>query len=216
MWAISFAEEPTGRGSSAKLRTARFAAPTAIDAELSRSGNRAVFRCTRCRETKPRNAFYPRSGRVREVHEWCRACFREYRVAYYSARRASELRRVRANRDRLVREWRERRLAYLRQHPCVDCGEADPVVLEFDHMSDKLGDIAVLARKWRWSAIEREIAKCEIRCANCHRRKTARERGYYLWRVQKSGRPRQDSNLQLLGPQPSALSIELRGQTSGL
>lgn len=64
--------------------------------------------------------------------------------------------------------------AYKSEHPCVDCGEADPIVLDFDHIGDdKLGNIAdLVARAVGWDRILAEIAKCEVRCANCHRRVT--------------------------------------------
>jgi hypothetical protein len=69
---------------------------------------------------------------------------------------------------------------YLTEHPCVDCGESDPVVLEFDHKATEVKRLAVaqmVERRYAWEAIAAEIAKCDVRCANCHRRKTSRQRG---------------------------------------
>lgn len=67
---------------------------------------------------------------------------------------------------------------YLSEHPCVDCGESDPVVLEFDHLYDKSANVSDM-QVVSLSRLAAEIAKCEVRCANCHRRKTAHELNYY-------------------------------------
>lgn len=66
---------------------------------------------------------------------------------------------------------------------CIDCGEKDIIVLEFDHIdrSTKKYTIAVMRNAAGIVSIRDEIKKCEIRCANCHRRKTARENG--SWRL---------------------------------
>lgn len=65
---------------------------------------------------------------------------------------------------------------YLLQHPCVDCGETDLRVLEFDHRGDvpkRLGvGRLVSGGTWGLEAVIREIAKCDVRCANCHRKRT--------------------------------------------
>lgn len=71
---------------------------------------------------------------------------------------------------------------YLRDKSCVDCGESDSVVLEFDHIdpTQKVIGIANTVRdKWSIEKITSEMGKCEIRCANCHRRKTAKQLKYY-------------------------------------
>lgn len=74
-----------------------------------------------------------------------------------------------------------RMVTYLQEHPCRDCGETDPVVLDFDHLpgQEKRFEIAraVNASTRAWSTIRVEIAKCEVVCANCHRRRTARRAG---------------------------------------
>ncbi len=66
--------------------------------------------------------------------------------------------------------------AYLAEHPCVDCGEADIVVLEFDHVrGTKKRALSVLVKHASsLDVLRAEIAKCDVRCANCHRRQTAR------------------------------------------
>ena len=72
-------------------------------------------------------------------------------------------------------------IEYLSTHPGVDCEETDPVVLEFDHVrGEKTKDIATLVRNGvTVSRFQEESSLCEVRCSNCHRRKTAKERGYY-------------------------------------
>jgi len=67
---------------------------------------------------------------------------------------------------------------YLSNHPCVDCGESDPVVLEFDHIAGiKRGNVATMGNQgFCIKSLEKEIEKCEVRCANCHRRRHYKER----------------------------------------
>src|SRR5713101_3507910 len=73
--------------------------------------------------------------------------------------------------QRISEDNRTKLFAYLSQHPCVDCGETDAHVLEFDHVKGKKSNniSKMVMDGYSWSTIETEIAKCEVRCANCHR-----------------------------------------------
>ena len=69
-------------------------------------------------------------------------------------------------------------IEYFRENPCRDCGETDPVVLEFDHLYGKAFNISKGLRDRNWQSVLAEIAKCDVVCSNCHRRRTARRGGY--------------------------------------
>ena len=63
----------------------------------------------------------------------------------------------------------------LEEFPCIDCGEQDICVLEFDHIGPKQAPVMRLAMTG--SSLKRlanEVAQCEIRCANCHRRRNCK------------------------------------------
>jgi hypothetical protein len=65
------------------------------------------------------------------------------------------------------------------EHPCTDCGESDPVVLEFDHLDagTKSFNIGQALPHRNWESILEEIEKCEVVCRNCHRRRESRRSG---------------------------------------
>jgi 5-methylcytosine-specific restriction endonuclease McrA len=87
--------------------------------------------------------------------------------------------RIKGTRSRLARRHRNRMYLYnyLREHPCGLCGEADPVVLDFDHLRDKRREVTILAILSGRANLVAEIAKCRVLCANCHRRQTAERAG---------------------------------------
>lgn len=76
-------------------------------------------------------------------------------------------------------------IEYLDGRGCVECGENDLRVLDFDHVRGKKeGNISVMVGYGvSWERIGAELAKCEIRCANCHRKSTAAQFGWWQTRA---------------------------------
>ena len=76
---------------------------------------------------------------------------------------------------------REERLEFLRayklEHGCIDCGYAENAdALEFDHVRGvKVTTVTSLAGA-SWDRLLEEVAKCDVRCANCHAIATAERR----------------------------------------
>lgn len=141
-----------------------------------------MYTCGKCEETKPVEAFA--KGRKGEPYRWCRVCRAEYDRARYTNPDGREKARVTAKRISDTQRNRMYVFTYLLAHPCVDCGATNPVTLQFDHQRDKSIDVANMLNH-SIARVQREIAKCEVRCGNCHIRKTAKELGHYAWLDEK-------------------------------
>lgn len=130
-------------------------------------------RCGKCKLEKETSRFY-RCKTSKDGLQWmCKAC----NSNRYAENPAPFLRWNKRRQD----VFRQNLLAWLQEHPCVDCGEKDPVVLQFDHVrGEKMFEIARgLNRNYPWSRVFEEIQKCDVRCANCHVRKTAKTFGWF-------------------------------------
>lgn len=135
-------------------------------------------KCNRCGNVKESKEFRKKKSNVDGLQNWCKTCVDEYQKEY----------RHHPSSNYNKNYWKQKRkeirakvFRYLLEHPCVDCGEKDPIVLEFDHVrGDKEYNISsMISGVFAWERIEQEIEKCDVRCANCHRRKTAKQFGYY-------------------------------------
>jgi hypothetical protein len=100
------------------------------------------------------------------------------RRQYYEANKEALRKRKLISNKELANTVKTWLLEYLKEHPCVDCGETNPIVLEFDHVRDKEFSIGNAVRR-RVSLVRviAEVEKCKVRCANCHRAKTYRDAG---------------------------------------
>lgn len=157
--------------------------------------------CRKCNEEKPLAAFKT-TKKLGQPKKICITCERhranenhkKWRTVNPEQKKQMGVRWVKSNHDKYLEYCRasnkkaRRRKAkavfeYLAKHPCVDCGESDLRVLDFDHVSGEklLAVRTMLSRSWRIDLIFDEIAKCEVRCANCHRKVTVARGNLLSW-----------------------------------
>lgn len=130
-------------------------------------------RCTSCGKKKALSKFNFKIKDRGIINSHCKVCSRKYVREHYIKNREYYLRKAKRRNKMVWLKVRKMIWEYLLEHPCVDCGEKDPTVLEFDHLRDKKKNISSLTNDVTLKRVLEEIAKCEVRCANCHRRKTA-------------------------------------------
>ena len=156
-------------------------------------------KCSKCNLVKSVDNFFkknfiPKNGMPRPEGYYTAACKQcrakisadKWKDASFREKKIKQMRqRYNTNKKYILERQKEKRIervkyivSYLKDHPCVDCGETDHLVLQFDHTdkSKKIYNISsMIGKAMKIETINNEINKCIVRCANCHQRRTAEQ-----------------------------------------
>lgn len=129
--------------------------------------------CTKCKQHKDESDFHKASRRKDGLQTACKECKLKHNRAYYKRNKKRMSEQIQTAKKQRITDNRQKLLEYLQEHPCLHCGNEDIRVLEFDHIRDKEENVTFLVQEgYSWDRIKREIKKCQVLCANCHRIKT--------------------------------------------
>lgn len=128
--------------------------------------------CSKCNEKKSDSCFAWKSKKNKKRAASCKDCNKQYYEKRYKTH--SHLYKENAKKQRKTLRERNRKfvIGYKEAHPCQKCGESHPACLDFHHPNDdKEATVSSIARETISIArIRREIDKCQVLCANCHRK----------------------------------------------
>jgi hypothetical protein len=149
--------------------------------------------CSKCREEKPFSEFFRSKKHSSGRKSWCKLCCRNYYEENREPSREAGKRWYASNKQK-QKEACHKRYKYNTENglnilgwllsmygdtPCMDCDVAFPWrVMEFDHRPEEqkvfgiAAKNALLASPETIAEVAKEIAKCDLVCANCHRLRT--------------------------------------------
>ena len=130
-------------------------------------------KCTKCKTEKPASDYNKNASRRDGLQTMCRECSNSRSRKYYEENKQYHLAQVYKNRKIHHEKARDYLWSILSSSPCMDCGESDPRVLDFDHLQDKSHNVSEMpGAGYSIKSIAEEVAKCEVVCSNCHRIRT--------------------------------------------
>jgi hypothetical protein len=132
--------------------------------------------CTKCKEEKSIDNFSSKKSSKDGLFIYCKNCVRKINIDWKIANKE----RTKFNQKERYRRNRKRLNDYKKTLKCSRCSENHPRCLEFHHRdpSTKLTNITYVGNTWGWKRLMEEINKCEVLCANCHRKETFKDEEY--------------------------------------
>jgi hypothetical protein len=144
--------------------------------------------CLACNTKKDESEFSRHKNKTDSRQSQCKMCCNKKHREYYKENRVWMRKDIQKRReDRIARNYTWF-LNFLLKNPCIDCGAKDVLVLDMDHVRGrKITDVSNLVSDGcSLKSIKKEIKKCVVRCANCHRRSTAIRSRTWRWKISKT------------------------------
>ncbi|QWT29991.1 HNH endonuclease [Streptomyces phage TunaTartare] len=117
--------------------------------------------CTGCGNEFPLEEMATRSSK-------CKPCHREYTRNHYANNKQYYVDKAVRSKATVLQKIRAEK-----EKPCADCGVSYPYyVMDFDHLENKEFNISEFKSRYGWTRLKKEIDKCDVVCANCHRIRT--------------------------------------------
>ena len=139
--------------------------------------------CTKCNKTKSVKEFnfkYKTKG-IRHTH--CKDCKKKYLKAHYIKNIDAYKKKSKKSNATYKKIKKIAILEIKMGNPCNICGENDPRVLDFDHINPKFKKYSISdltnGGGYSFKTILKEMSKCQILCANCHRIKTSIDNNWF-------------------------------------
>lgn len=129
-------------------------------------------RCVTCRLDKNLDEFGNNKLSIDGKQKYCKECGKLKDKKHYSNSN-SRKKDIKEKRKNVKERNRNFLLEHLKNNPCVDCGETNPLYLEFDHIKGNKKHNVSSMLVHCIETVVKEIDKCEVRCVKCHRKKTA-------------------------------------------
>lgn len=125
--------------------------------------------CSKCKRELPFDSFRWRNKKENKKHSQCKDCEKQADKEYYlknGERRQAVRDRANAqkiNNSKMVEE--------IKSKGCIKCGESRIHVLDLHHLNPdgKINDIAHMIKSSSIKSLTKELEKCIVLCANCHR-----------------------------------------------
>lgn len=133
----------------------------------------AEKRCSACKTKKPLAEFAKNRSRKDGLQTSCRPCDRERARRYYrenGVRMRAQIVASSARSRAAKRAWVRKHKA---EHGCRFCEEDEPVALDLHHRDGTVKEFSIgagVAKDFGWDRLRAEVAKCDVVCANCHRK----------------------------------------------
>ena len=137
--------------------------------------------CSACKIEKDLEDFAWKNKDLGTKNTTCKPCQSVYARFHYKSNSQRYKDRAKQNRPVYVNRNKNYIIDFLSENPCVDCGETDIEVLQFDHieMIGEKGKRVPSFIGYSLETLKAQIDLCEVRCGNCHIRRTRQQMGWF-------------------------------------